>query len=57
MNHLDFLVWMLGYPLVVALCEAIHWSWCKREDYSEGVEAMGALTVFVIWLAIGKALW
>lgn len=55
MNHLDFIVWMIGFPVSQAAIE-----WLKRDvpsvEYDDGVGWIAATALILLWLGIGWAL-
>lgn len=58
MEHLDFIVWMLGFPVAHATAEWISsLRTSRREEYSEWVEGWVAVILLVMWLGIGAKLW
>ena len=57
MNHLDFIVWMIGFPITATIVEAVEWNYCKRKEYSEDTEKLASTLLFLIWVGVGIALW
>ena len=57
MNHLDFIVWMIAFPVLEVIIDAIRWNYCERREYSDETKAISALFRLVIWLVVAKALW
>jgi hypothetical protein len=57
MQHLDFIVWMLLYPLVCTADEAIRAKWCEKREYSDNVRGMAAFIMFLFYILIGAELW
>jgi hypothetical protein len=60
MKHLDFIVWFLGWPLVISLCDLM----AARESKIKGLPANDkdpslafAYFVFITWFIIAYALW
>jgi len=58
MEHLDFIVWMLGFPV---MWETAEWIRSKRsgprKEYSESTTGFAAVIVVAMWIGIGGALW
>ena len=57
MKHLDFIVWMVAFPLSQAIIDAIRWRYCERNEYSEAAKGLAALILMTMWLGIGALLW
>ena len=57
MNHLDFLIWMLGMPLIETITHAIRWQWCERREYSPDTRGWAALLEFIFYIYVGFLLW
>jgi len=55
MKNLVFVIWMLGYLLVVSIGDYL--SPFPEEKYSQPVTALAALTVVVIWGYVGWLLY
>jgi hypothetical protein len=53
MKNLPFVLWMLGYPAINTWSE--HFPTGKT--YSDGVEAVAAIIIVVIWVGVGKLLY
>ena len=56
MEHIDFVVWMLGYPLVV---QAEKW-WRFRRGHLEGTpgeQGAAALISMAVWAGVGWLLY
>jgi uncharacterized protein YlxP (DUF503 family) len=60
MQHLDFILWMLLYPLSVSLCGYLDTLQNKRigitKVYSKKTEGISAAVMIFIWLFIGYQL-
>ncbi len=51
MEHLDFVLWMVGYPMSVTLGNAV------RQHQGKNEVKFQQLTDFLIWVGIGFLLW
>ena len=56
MLHLDFVVWMLLYPLV-GVAEQYVDKVKLNKDFSDNVLALAALTKLIIWFYVGYLLY
>lgn len=58
MAHLDFIVWMLGFPVVWEIAE---WIRSKRsgpqKEYSDAATGFAAVIAVAMWFGVGAALW
>ncbi len=54
MKNLSFVIWMLGYPLVLALGEK--WNPIPL-DATVSERGTAALVVFIIWFVVGRMLY
>jgi hypothetical protein len=54
MQHLDFIVWMLGFPIAIELSELVG-SYAKQKPAKDAGEAGPVL--LLIWFGIGYLLW
>lgn len=58
MEHLDFIVWMIGFPLERGISE---WLRTHRrgplKEYGATTIGIAALVEHALWLGIGYALW
>lgn len=57
MEHLDFLVWMLGYSIVSDIGKAINWQFCERREYSADTRGWAAVIEAVVYFGVAGALW
>lgn len=62
MRHVAFVLWMIGWPLVSAMSNAIYHVWVRPHYVGAGpftVEMAGfcALVDLVVWGVVGLALW
>lgn len=55
MKNLIFIIWMLGFPLIISLCNLIELPIKKRFDNEYGAGA--AFLEFIVWLIIGVILY
>jgi hypothetical protein len=60
MQHLDFLLWFLLFPISVSICnylEALKYKLSEsRKVYSKEVEGYTGLAIIVIWFFVGYQL-
>ena len=56
MKNLVFVIWMLGYPLVISIGDYLS-SFSPKENYSQPVIILAALTVVIIWGYVGWLLY
>lgn len=56
MAHLDFVLWMLGYPLMETAIKLAEYQWIEREKYSDTVKTISAFLSLTIWLGVGAKL-
>ena len=57
MAHMDFVVWMLGYPLAITAIKVAEYQWTKREEFSDGVKGMAGLLHLIILFGVGAKLY
>jgi len=55
MKNLSFVLWMLGYPIVIAIDGYL--GFLKGKTYSDHVNFWAALIVIIIWITVGKMLY
>lgn len=55
MEHADFVVWMLCYPLVSATSS--YMAWLRGQRYTDTVIGIAAWVSMVTWLGIGGLLY
>lgn len=56
MNHLDFVLWMLLYPIVISTCCYIDSKYSNRE-YRKETQAFVGLFQLIVWLYVGWVLY
>ena len=56
MEHLDFIVWMVAFPISVSVCRYIDGKSTPKEEFTGGVQAASALIVINIWAYVGYLL-
>lgn len=56
-EHLDFILWMILYPVFGSLNAAIRWQWCERKKYEDGVKGISALIVIIIYFSVSYLLY
>ena len=54
MQHLDFIVWMIGFPIGIAIKQRI--SQYRERGYSQNARSIAAICNLVMWLGIGLVL-
>ena len=57
MQHLDFIVWMILFPLACSADNAIRAKWCEKREYSDDVRGLASFLMFIFYIVIGVALW
>lgn len=57
MAHMDFVVWILGYPLAISTIKVAEYQWTKREELSDDVRGVAGLLHLIIWFGIGAKLY
>ncbi|MBN1141549.1 MAG: hypothetical protein JXB25_07135 [Deltaproteobacteria bacterium] len=58
MEHLDFIVWMIGFPIAEQICSAIlkvanKYAEIEPRTYSKHTDGMAAAIFVAIWLYVG----
>lgn len=56
MENLSFVLWMLGYPLVIVAADVIRGKSGLYDPPSENVRGIAALVQMAIWIFVGAAL-
>jgi len=51
MEHLDFVLWMVGFPMCVAIED------CARKYRGKKKHDLQGLFDLILWIALGIALW
>jgi hypothetical protein len=58
MEHLDFIVWTILFPVAVSICRYIDNKACDGEaKSSDGVQAASSLIVLSIWASVAYLLY
>jgi len=60
MNKLAFVIWVMGWPLAVELCNylaALKYKLRGHEQPSRENEKQGAVTMLIIWAIIAFLVW
>jgi hypothetical protein len=59
MKHIEFLIWMLAWPLVETLCDIARYRWYRREarSPSDDITVLASLITMLFYVVVGYALW
>lgn len=55
MDHLDFIVWMIAWPIGRAIVRLIESKYCTKE-YPKDVRGLTALIIVATWYGVGYLL-
>lgn len=55
MGHMDFVVWMVGFPIANAISDYV--GHLRGHVYSEGVKMVANIASVMLWGGIGVLLW
>lgn len=55
-QHLDFLIWMLGFPLVRTINRLVMHYFCK-EEFSKKAKGIVGFIMFAVWGSVGYLLY
>jgi len=56
MQHTDFIIWMILYPITVDLVSIASYKWGRGKEYSAEARSFASLINVIIWLTVGVKL-
>ena len=58
MNHADFIVWMLCFPIMVQVTEWIRFQYTREKVVFDDIKgSVARMVIFALWLGVGYLLW
>ena len=56
MEHLDFIVWMIGAPFFETISTIIRYKWGERKEYTDDVRGWAAVFTLAVYFFVGYQL-